>query len=90
MCALRGCEQRVRWQQWPTSHAQLASALSAPLEQTTHEAHSTHAKHHDAGMLGRIVRYSAQVRLDDVVAVEKGQFAVGLDPYLRMYAWLSE
>ncbi|KAI3482129.1 hypothetical protein L1887_55260 [Cichorium endivia] len=41
-----------------------------------------HAEHHDARMFRSVVGDPSEMRLDDVVAVEEGQLAVGLDPHL--------
>lgn len=41
-----------------------------------------HAEDDDTLVLGRVLGDAAQVRLDDVVAVQEGELARGLDPDL--------
>lgn len=56
----------------------------------TYQWHIRHAKHHYALVLGRVLRYPSQVRLDDVVAVQERQLSRRLDPDLFRPAHVSQ
>lgn len=46
------------------------------------EGHVAHREHDDTLVLGRVLGDTAEVRFEDVVAVQEGQLASGLDPDL--------
>lgn len=49
---------------------------------TKSQGRTVHGKHDDAGVLGCVVGDAAKVRLDDVVAVQKRELSIWLDPDL--------
>lgn len=65
-----------------TRRVQLPCVDRTPRRYTESQWGPTHAQHHDARMLGRVVRNTTQVGLDDVPAVEEGELSVRLDPDL--------
>lgn len=59
---------------------ELASVDGGACRDAKAQGHVAHAQHDDAGVLGRVVCDATQVGFDDMVAVQKGQLAIGLDP----------